>query len=196
MRAAHLCVAATSRPRYERRRPEQTTLYRLVQQHYETFVAAVEHAATGAGLPQFVKDEFDAYLDCGILARGFIRLRCEGCARDIRVAFSCKRRGICPSCGTRRMAETAAYLVQVASCTYRIAAGPRAGRSSGSLPEGESSNMPRILPEAHRAFSCRFARSGGMAAVRAAGGAGKRGMTAVLASGDSSMTGRGLTAGW
>ena len=33
-----------------------------MQQHYETFAAEVEHAATGAGLPQFVKDEFDAYL--------------------------------------------------------------------------------------------------------------------------------------
>jgi len=64
-----------------------------------------------SGLPHFVKDEFAAYLECGILACGFLRLTCEGCARDTLVAFSCKRRGICPSCGTRRMAETAAYLV-------------------------------------------------------------------------------------
>ena len=27
------------------------------------------------------------------------------------MAFSCKRRGFCPSCGARRMAESAAYLV-------------------------------------------------------------------------------------
>ena len=27
------------------------------------------------------------------------------------MAFSCKRRGICPSCGTRGMAGTAAYLI-------------------------------------------------------------------------------------
>ena len=45
------------------------------------------------------------------LAHGFLRLRCDGCARDALVAFSCKRRGICPSCGTRRMAGTAADLV-------------------------------------------------------------------------------------
>ena len=53
------------------------------------------------GLPQFVKDEFDAYLECGILAHGpstasglsFLRLRCEGCARELLVAFSCKLRG-------------------------------------------------------------------------------------------------------
>ena len=30
---------------------------------------------------------------------------------DKLVAFSCKRRGICPSCGARRMAKTAAHRV-------------------------------------------------------------------------------------
>ena len=59
---------------YERRRPEDTTLYRPVGEHLETFLAQVE-AQTGAALPQFVKDEFDAYLMCGILAHGFARLR-------------------------------------------------------------------------------------------------------------------------
>jgi hypothetical protein len=31
---------------------------------------------TGAGLSQFAKDEFDDFLGCGILAHGFLRLRC------------------------------------------------------------------------------------------------------------------------
>ena len=108
MRAATQRAAAASAARYERRRPEQTPLYRLVRQHYATFAAEVAHVYA-TGLPHFVKDEFDAYLECGILAHGFLRLTCDGCARDTLVAFSCKRRGICPSCGTRRMAETAAY---------------------------------------------------------------------------------------
>jgi hypothetical protein len=95
---------------YERRRPEQTTLYRLVQQHAATFFAQAEDAA-GADLPQFVKDEFDAFLECGILAHGFLRLRCGDCGHDKLVAFSCKRRGFCHSCGARRMAQTAALLV-------------------------------------------------------------------------------------
>ena len=60
---------------YERRRPGQTTRYQLVAEHLETFFAQVE-AETGAGLPDFVKDEFEAFLDCGILANGFLRLRC------------------------------------------------------------------------------------------------------------------------
>jgi len=95
---------------YKRHRPEQTTLYRLVQHHVATFFKQAE-AAAGAGLPQFVKDEFDAFLECGILAHGFLRLRCGDCGHDKLVAFRCKRRSFCPSCGARRMAQTAAHLV-------------------------------------------------------------------------------------
>ena len=101
--------AVANQPHYQHRRPEQTPLYRLVRQRYQSFAIDVEVRV--ASLPQFVKDEFAAYLDCGILANGLRHLTCDGCARDIRVAFSCKRRGICPSYGTRRMAETAADLV-------------------------------------------------------------------------------------
>ncbi len=93
-----------------RRRPEDTALYQLVQEHLETFLAQVERE-TGSGLPEFVKDEFNAFLECGILAHSFLRLRCADCAHEKLVAFSCKRRGFCPSCGARRMAETAAHLI-------------------------------------------------------------------------------------
>ncbi len=105
-----LRAEAATTVHYERRRPEATTLYRVVREHLETFLAQVE-AGAAASLPQFVKDEFDAFLECGILAHGFLRLRCAGCGHEKLVAFSCKRRGICPSCGARRMAETAAWLV-------------------------------------------------------------------------------------
>jgi hypothetical protein len=94
---------------YERHRPEQTTLYRLVQQHAASFIAHTE-ASTGAELPRFIKDEFDAFLECGILAHGFLRLRCAECGHDKLLAFSCKR-GFCPSCGARRMSQTAAHLI-------------------------------------------------------------------------------------
>ena len=81
----------------------------LVQQHAATFFVWAEDAA-GADLPQFVKEEFDAFLECGILAHGFLRLRCENCGHDKLLAFSCKRRGFCPWCGARRMSQTAAQL--------------------------------------------------------------------------------------
>jgi len=85
-------------------------LYRLVQQHAATFFEQAE-AAADANLPQFVKNEFDAFLECGVLAHGFLSLRCGDCGHDKRVAFSCKRCGFCPSCGARRMAQTVALLV-------------------------------------------------------------------------------------
>ena len=95
---------------YERHRPEQTTLYRLVQQHAASFITPTE-ASTGSALPRFIKDEFDAFLECGILAHGSLRLRCGESGHDKLLAFSCKRRGFCPSCGARRMSQTAAHLV-------------------------------------------------------------------------------------
>jgi len=67
--------------------------------------------ADHAGLPNFVRRELAGFLDCAILARGFARVRCTRCGDDLLVAFSCKGRGICPSCGGRRMADTAAHLV-------------------------------------------------------------------------------------
>ena len=40
-----------------------------------------------------------------------MRVRCEVYHHERLVAFSCKRRGFCRSCGARRMAESAALLV-------------------------------------------------------------------------------------
>jgi hypothetical protein len=59
---AQLRGAPTANPcHYERRRPEETVLYRLVQEHLESFLAQVE-AEGGSGLPEFVKGEFDTFL--------------------------------------------------------------------------------------------------------------------------------------
>ena len=58
----------------------------------------------------FVDGAVARYLDCGILENGFARVRCADCHKDVLVAFSCKGRGMCPSCGAKRAAETAARL--------------------------------------------------------------------------------------
>jgi ribosomal protein S27E len=62
-------------------------------------------------LPKYVEREFDEFLRCGRLEHGFLRVVCGDCKHEKLVAFSCKRRGFCPSCGARRMAESAALLV-------------------------------------------------------------------------------------
>ena len=94
---------------YVRHRPEQTLLFQLIQRHWPEFQSHLSD--TGSYLPRHVTREFDEYLDCGLLERGFLRVRCDDCHHEHLVAFSCKRRGFCPSCGARRMVETAALLV-------------------------------------------------------------------------------------
>ena len=104
-----------------------------VEQHHPAFREL--RAETGRPLPGHVQEEFEAYLKCGRLEEGFmrhipvphpcgapfgranrlscrfvLRMRCEQCHAEKLVAFSCKKRGFCPSCGARRMAETAALL--------------------------------------------------------------------------------------
>ena len=77
----------------------------------EAFVAQ-RRGPEGDGLPAYVEGELRRYLACGILAHGFTRVRCAGCKAERLVAFSCKGRGVCPSCGARRMSDTAARLVE------------------------------------------------------------------------------------
>lgn len=44
----------------------------------------------------------DAYLNCGILLHGCALAECELCRHGELVAFSCKRRCLCPSCDAKR----------------------------------------------------------------------------------------------
>jgi hypothetical protein len=94
---------------YERRRPDETTLYAVVREQLESFLMRAREG--GHPVPRFIEQELRAYLACGVLAYGFLRLHCDACQLDRLVPFSCKRRGFCPSCGGRRMADTAAHLV-------------------------------------------------------------------------------------
>jgi len=94
--------------RYQRHRPEQTLFYQLVDEYYPAFAALM--AEHGKELPGYVQREFEEFLNCGRLEHGFLRVRCETCLAEHLVAFSCKRRGFCPSCGARRMAERRAAM--------------------------------------------------------------------------------------
>jgi hypothetical protein len=95
---------------YRRRHPEKTVLYQVIREHYLSFLAVCEQEERP--LPRFVRREFEGFLDCGILARGFLRVRCRDCGYDRLVGYSCKRRGFCGACVGRRMSEAAAHLVE------------------------------------------------------------------------------------
>jgi len=97
---------------YEPRDPSRTVLYKVIADHLATFLASFEADPDATGLPAYVEREFYDYLQCGILAHGFLRLGCDTCHKELLLPFSCKRRGFCPSCAGRRMAQTAAHLVE------------------------------------------------------------------------------------
>ena len=96
---------------YTRHQPEQTLLYQVIDEYYPEFLSHLSES--DKTLPQYVQNEFEAYLKCGRLEHGFLRVQCESCPHEQLVAFSCKRRGFCPSCGAKRMVESAALLVDI-----------------------------------------------------------------------------------
>ncbi len=96
---------------YHPRRPERTLLHGLVREHLETFLSLARQGQEEIDPVQcYVEGAFRKYLECGLPSYGFARARCSRCGYDFFVAFSCKTRGICPSCNARRMVETAAHL--------------------------------------------------------------------------------------
>ena len=105
-RALVVCDALSG---YCPRDPRENVLYGVVSAQLETFLARQRRRERP--VPRFVERELRSFLECGVLAHGFLRVHCDNCGEDRVVAFSCKGRGFCSSCGGRRMADTAAHLV-------------------------------------------------------------------------------------
>ena len=96
---------------YERRQPELGALHRAVRTGWPQ-VKALARERTGAALPEFVDKAMKAYIGCGQLPNGFARFRCKDCRKDVLVAFSCKVRGLCPSCdGKMRVSYCTSFLM-------------------------------------------------------------------------------------
>jgi hypothetical protein len=75
------------RVEYRRREPESTLLYRTVAAELDGLRAALAAKSPhGAGLPKHVDRELDAYLRCGILAHGFVRVACRWTSPESRTA--------------------------------------------------------------------------------------------------------------
>jgi len=95
---------------YRPRHPQDTLLLIVVREHFRSFLAHTGRI-DARPLPKSVVLEFEKYLACGDLTRGFVRCVCAACGLERAVPFSCKTRGLCPSCAGRRMADSAARLV-------------------------------------------------------------------------------------
>ena len=143
--------------RYRPRRPSQSVLYRCVQEHFETWLAHCHEGHDDAGpVPAYVELEFRRCLECGILAYGFARARCGRCGHDFLIAFSCKGRGVCPSCNAWRVSRRRRV------DTRRLLRLPAA---SGSTHAGQS---PGFTHDIHTAQQSAVTRNGGLPEIRAA----------------------------
>ncbi len=109
-----------------------------MRQHAAEFLQRLEDE--GEEVPAHVRGELLRFLDWGVLGNGFVRVWCERCKDDLLVAFSCKGRGICPSCGGRRMADTAAPARSQRSQNHRRR--PEAGVVWGSFPMNRYARQP------------------------------------------------------
>jgi len=94
---------------FRRHHPERGILYQTIEAYWPIFVS--EQAKVGKSFPIFIHEEFEKFLECGVPEHGFIRTYCHQCRVSGIVAFSCKKRGFCPSCTARRMNDEAAHLV-------------------------------------------------------------------------------------
>lgn len=83
--------------------PDETLLYQLIEEHWPTFLERAEQAG---GSPDFIVEEFEVYLRCGILEHGLAHFACR-CGESLVVVYSCKTRGFCPSCTGRRTGRRA-----------------------------------------------------------------------------------------
>ena len=110
--AAALSPAPSQAPAtaYRPRRAYDTDLYRIVLDHVDTFVASYDELYEARYGPwrAEIATTFRRFLDCGVLANGFLRVRCSDCRHEVLVPWSCKR-SICPSCAQRRSVEFADF---------------------------------------------------------------------------------------
>ena len=100
---------------------------------------------------------------CGILARGFLRLRCAHCAHEKLVAFSCRRRDFCLSCGAgawRRPPPTCDHVIPRVPVRQWVLSFPIPLRllfaTHPELLAPVLRIVHRVIPDRHRAAgSCR-----------------------------------------
>ena len=119
-------LSAAQAPRYVPR-PATNDLKEIVEDGLEELLRDwdTRFRDTYGALHPRVKDLLEAFIRCGDLHFGFVRVRCVNpdCSNkdEKLVAFSCKTRGLCPSCGQRRAIEWAERMVEfvLPSVPYR-----------------------------------------------------------------------------
>jgi hypothetical protein len=99
-------AAPAARGVYKPRRPQASPLFRLVSDHLHRLQTVYDERFAREYGPwrPVVAQVADKFLACGVLDHGFARIRCDDCAHEYLLAFSCKCRYFCPSCHAKRLA--------------------------------------------------------------------------------------------
>ena len=78
---------------YKRRWPERSAAYQVVRENLETWLQQRRAGRLVAGanwvidpVPGYVERDLREFLECGSLAHGFARARCEQCGKEFLVA--------------------------------------------------------------------------------------------------------------
>ncbi len=106
--ARYQCTAPAKKQKaqYRARDTADNPLNRLLSENFGAFEAWLKSPPVDRKPRpnRAVLGAMEKYAECGNLRYGAVRYRCPDCGRDLFVAFSCKRRGFCPSCDAKRSA--------------------------------------------------------------------------------------------
>ena len=92
---------------YRPRERVKGPLFRVVLDHLEEFEAQLAWPRDDEVRPDpRVVERLRKYIECGIHRFGVARYQCPKCGDDVFVPFSCKIRGLCPSCDAKRATVT------------------------------------------------------------------------------------------
>ena len=88
--------------------------HKVLEQHFDRYVHTYEERfePRSGPLRAVVRQTVEAFLGCARLEGGFARARCDSCASEHLLAYSCRSRNFCPSCQAKRAALFAEKLVE------------------------------------------------------------------------------------
>lgn len=101
------CRVAANRekPIYRARNPGDSPLSKIVLNNLPEFEQWLKSPPDARPRPHpGAIAALEKFAECGVARYGVVRFRCPECGQDMFVAFSCKRRGLCPSCDAKRSA--------------------------------------------------------------------------------------------
>jgi hypothetical protein len=109
-----VCPAVSPARLYRPRRPRDSPLWQVLDRYFEAFVGVYDdryQPRYGFWRPVIART-VEKFLACGDLQEGFARVRCPHCGYELFVAFSCRRRCLCPSCHQKRALVVAEHIAR------------------------------------------------------------------------------------